>query len=324
MLQMRRPLSMSPCVVVIRSTLAKNASGSGSKLPVLNEPRPDSRESWNAHHESLPPGLAPRAPASRRSVPAQAGVRFPAVCLALAAFGAVPASVRAQAEQAPFEARRAAMVRELERYGISDSATLTSMREVPRHEFVPVHLQEQAYDDRPLPIGRGQTISQPYMVAYMTELLRPAANMRVLEVGTGSGYQAAVLAAAGAEVFSIEILGSLAMEARARLDRLGYSVQVRHGDGYAGWSEEAPFDAIIVTAAPGFVPPALVEQLKPGGRMVIPVGELPNDQSLMLVEKSSDGTVQTETLLPVRFVPMVRDTVGPSGWAREATPTREP
>ncbi len=194
--------------------------------------------------------------------------------------------------------------------GIEDAATLRAMSTVPRHEFVPEDLRGAAYDDRPLPIGHGQTISQPYIVAYMTEILEPRPGMRVLEVGTGSGYQAAILAAAGATVYTIEIFEELATAARERLGRLGYrEVQVRHGDGFFGWPEEAPFDAIIVTAAAGYVPPPLIEQLRPGGRMIIPVGSIYGVQNLIQVDKPTTGPVRTKTLLPVRFVPFLR-TVG--------------
>lgn len=191
--------------------------------------------------------------------------------------------------------------------GIEHAATLRAMRGVPRHEFVPENLRGAAYDDRALPIGHGQTISQPYIVAYMTELLVPGPGMRILEVGTGSGYQAAVLAEAGAEVYTIEIFEALATQARERLERLGYDdVEVRHGDGFFGWPEEAPFDAIIVTAAAGYVPPALIEQLRPGGRMVIPVGSIYGVQNLVQVDKPIKGPVRTRALLPVRFVPFLR------------------
>jgi protein-L-isoaspartate(D-aspartate) O-methyltransferase len=182
------------------------------------------------------------------------------------------------------------------------------MRTVPRHEFVPPQYIRRAYGDHPLPIDHGQTISQPYIVAYMTEMLRPEPGMKVLEVGTGSGYQAAVLAETGAHVFTIELVGGLAASARERLDRLGYGdVQSRHADGFFGWEEEAPFDAIIVTAAAGYIPPPLIEQLKPGGRMMIPVGSIYGIQNLILVEKSAEGEIRTETLLPVRFVPLLRE-----------------
>ncbi len=190
--------------------------------------------------------------------------------------------------------------------GIADTATLRALSTVPRHEFVPERYRDRAYGDHPLPIGYGQTISQPYIVAYMTEIIRPRRGMKVLEVGTGSGYQAAILAEAGCEVYTIEIFRSLATSAEERLRRLGYgSVKVRHGDGHFGWPEEAPFDAIVVTAAAGYVPPDLIDQLKPGGRMVIPVGSIYGVQNLILVEKDRDGKTRTKNLLPVRFVPML-------------------
>ena len=207
----------------------------------------------------------------------------------------------------PFRAERLALVaRHIAGQGIRHSATLRAMRTVPRHEFVPTEYRDRAYGDYPLPIGYGQTISQPYVVAYMTEILRPAPGLRVLEVGTGSGYQAAVLAEIGCRVHTVEIFAELADSARRRLERLGYAaVQVRHGDGHFGWPEAAPFDAIIVTAAAGYVPPALVEQLKPGGRMVIPVGSVYGVQNLILVEKGEKQEIRTRQLLPVRFVPLL-------------------
>jgi protein-L-isoaspartate(D-aspartate) O-methyltransferase len=198
------------------------------------------------------------------------------------------------------------MVDLIERRGVSDSATLAAMRRVPRHEFVPAEHVRDAYADSPLPIGYGQTISQPYIVAYMTEIIRPRPGMKVLEVGTGSGYQAAVLAATGCEVYTVEIFEALATSARERLARLGFDrATVRHGDGHFGWAEQAPFDAVIVTAAAGYIPPRLVEQLRPGGRMIIPVGSVQGVQYLILVEKDRRGEVTTRTLLPVRFVPML-------------------
>ena len=191
--------------------------------------------------------------------------------------------------------------------GIRDRATLEALRTVPRHEFVPPRERPRAYEDIPLPIGHGQTISQPAVVATMTELILPRAGMRVLEIGTGSGYQAAVLAATGARVWTIEIFAALADEARARLARLGYDqVIVRHGDGYAGWPEEAPFDAIVVTAAADSIPPALLEQLGPDGRLVMPVGSPDTYQELVLVRKDRTGRLTTRELLPVRFVPLLR------------------
>ena len=191
--------------------------------------------------------------------------------------------------------------------GIRDSATLAAMRTVPRHEFVPVDQRLHAYQNVPLPIGHDQTISQPAVVALMTELVEPRPGKKVLEVGTGSGYQAAVLAQTGCRVWTIEIFRALADEARARLDRLGYAnVTVRHGDGYAGWPEMAPFDAIVVTAAAESVPPALLQQLSPGGRLVMPVGGESSDQALLLVQKDSAGQINLREILPVRFVPFLR------------------
>jgi len=176
---------------------------------------------------------------------------------------------------------------------------------VPRHEFVPEAQRRHAYENRPLAIGHGQTISQPYIVALMTSLARPAPGQKILEVGTGSGYQAAVLAEAGASVYSVEIIEPLARQAAQRLRVLGYrNVQTRIGDGYYGWKEHAPYDAIVVTAAASSIPPPLIAQLKPGGRMVIPVGSSFFTQTLMLVEKRADGRVRTRQLLPVQFVPL--------------------
>ena len=176
---------------------------------------------------------------------------------------------------------------------------------VPRHEFVPPELRGRAYENRPLPIGHGQTISQPYIVALMSDLLLVEAGDVVLEIGTGSGYQAAVLAAMEARVYSVEIVAPLAESAKRRLARLGYGgVEVRLGDGYHGWREHAPYDAIVVTAAPVQVPPPLVAQLAPGGRMAIPVGPRFGVQRLLLNEKAGDGRVSTRQVLPVRFVPL--------------------
>ncbi len=205
------------------------------------------------------------------------------------------------------EARERLVTQHLIPQGIRDSLTLAAMRTVPRHEFVPGDQRAWAYADTPLPIGHEQTISQPAVVAFMTEAVRPRPGLRVLEVGTGSGYQAAVLAATGARVWSIEIFRVLADQARARLDRLGYDrVQVRHGDGYAGWPEAAPFGAIVVTAGADSIPPALIEQLAPGGRLVMPVGDPYADQRLVLLEKDPAGRIASRALLPVRFVPLLR------------------
>jgi protein-L-isoaspartate(D-aspartate) O-methyltransferase len=185
---------------------------------------------------------------------------------------------------------------------------MRALGEVERHEFVPRGQQANAYANRPLPIGHGQTISQPYIVALMTDLVDPQPDQVVLEVGTGSGYQAAVLARLVREVYSIEIIEELATEAGARLERLGFdNVTTRLGDGYYGWEEHAPFDAIVVTAAASHVPPPLVAQLKPGGRMVIPVGSRFLTQYLLLVEKTADGEILTRQITAVRFVPLTGD-----------------
>ena len=194
------------------------------------------------------------------------------------------------------------MVRtQIESRGVRDPAVLRAMRTVPRHRFVPSSRRAAAYDDRPLPIGHRQTISQPYIVALMSELARVKPGDRVLEVGTGSGYQAAVLAEMGVKVFSIEIVEPLAERAKGALSELGYDVEVRHGDGYAGWPEHAPFDAVVVTAAPPKIPEPLKQQLAVGGRLVIPVGKYA--QSLIVVTRTEKGFTE-ESVLPVRFVPM--------------------
>lgn len=196
----------------------------------------------------------------------------------------------------------------LNRRGITNPQVLAAMRDVRREFFLSDLLTSHAYDDRPLPIGHGQTISQPYMVAYMTELLRPKKGDRVLEVGTGSGYQAAVLATIVEQVYSIEIVKELAEEARGRLDDLGYSnVTVRTGDGYHGWPEQAPYDGIIITAAARSVPEPLIQQMKPASRMVIPLGSDPRRQDLVLVEKTAEGSVTSHKMIPVRFVPFTGD-----------------
>jgi len=186
-----------------------------------------------------------------------------------------------------------------------DPRVLEAMATVPRHELVPEDLRDVAYENRPLPIGHGQTISQPYIVAVMTDLLKPQPTQRVLEIGTGSGYQAAILGEIAGEVYTIEIIAALGEQARRDLDRLGYkNIEVRIGDGYNGWEEQAPFDAIVVTAAASHIPPPLIKQLKNGGRMVIPVGSRFMIQQLLLVEKDQAGEVLTRQILPVRFVPL--------------------
>ncbi len=195
------------------------------------------------------------------------------------------------------------------RAAITDSAVLAAMGAVPRHRFVPPSLRGSAYDDRPLPIGHGQTISQPWIVARMTELVRPEPGDTVLEVGTGSGYQAAVLAEVVDHVFTVEIIGELARTAGRTLRERGYgNVTVRHGDGYRGWPAEAPFDGILVTAAPEQIPQPLVDQLARGGRMVVPVGPQDRGQALTVLHRKSDGTVERRVVSAVRFVPMTRDT----------------
>jgi len=189
--------------------------------------------------------------------------------------------------------------------GTLDPRVMATMAAVPRHEFVPAEQKPHAYDDRPLPIGHGQTISQPYMVAAMTDLMKPKPDHVVLEIGTGSGYQAAVLAGLVREVYTIEIVDALARQAAARLTRLGYgNVTTKSGDGYYGWPEHGPYDSIMVTAASSHIPPPLLRQLKPGGRMVIPIGAPFMTQQLMLVEKNADGTVTTRQMMAVRFVPL--------------------
>jgi protein-L-isoaspartate(D-aspartate) O-methyltransferase len=195
---------------------------------------------------------------------------------------------------------------------IRNPRVVAALRSVPRHLFVPEELRPMAYEDRPLPIGHGQTISQPFVVAFMTEALDPKPTDRVLEIGTGSGYQAAVLSLLVEEVCSFEIVEPLGRQARETLKQLGYTnVRVAIGDGYRGCREDAPFDAIIVTCAPNHVPPPLVEQLKEGGRLIVPIGVSP-DQALHLLKKR-DGRVREQALLPVRFVPMTGEAVRPAG-----------
>lgn len=194
---------------------------------------------------------------------------------------------------------------QIEARGVKNRNVLAAMREVPRELFVPEKLRAQAYEDHPLAIGFGQTISQPYIVGLMTELLDLKKTHRVLEIGTGSGYQAAILSRLAGEVYSIEIVPELAQSSTGTLSRLGFgNVTVRSGDGYRGWPEKAPFDRIILTAAPPEIPPALVDQLKPGGKLIAPVGV--NDQDLVVVQKSADGSTSRRSVIPVMFVPMVR------------------
>lgn len=216
-------------------------------------------------------------------------------------------SALAAEDRDPYERKRGEMVAsQLVGRGIEDKGVLRAMSEVPRHLFVSEDLRRLAYGDFPLPIGHGQTISQPYIVAFMTEVIHPERNHRVLEIGTGSGYQAAVLAELVASVHTIEIIPELAHSAKNRLEKLGYTnVETREGDGYHGWPEAAPFDAIVVTAAAEFIPPPLLQQLREGGMMIIPVGSPFHVQHLMLVHKEQDR-ITTRKLMPVRFVPFRR------------------
>lgn len=204
-----------------------------------------------------------------------------------------------------WEDEREEMVRQQIRgRGIKDASVLAAMRKVPRHLFVPLSHQREAYEDRPLPIGYDQTISQPYIVGYMTEILGLDGDERVLEIGTGSGYQAAVLGEIAREVYSVEIVKELADASAGRLRNLGYAnVHVKHGDGFKGWPEAAPFDAIIITAAPPEIPEELIAQLKVGGRMIIPVGSV--YQQLNFITRTEDGFLKKD-VMPVRFVPMVK------------------
>ena len=208
-----------------------------------------------------------------------------------------------------FDTLRQRMVSEqLKARDITDSRVLRAMETVPRHLFVPPEQQQLAYIDGPLPIGEGQTISQPYIVALMTQMVEPREDHRILEVGTGSGYQAAVLSLLCGEVYSIEIIPELARQASRRLKDLGYAnVTTRTGNGYLGWPEAAPFDGILVTAGATEIPPALVAQLKPGGRMVIPVGASLASQVLKIVEKDRAGQIQIHDRIPVRFVPLRKE-----------------
>lgn len=209
------------------------------------------------------------------------------------------------AQENMFAAKREQMVEgQIARRGVRDKKVLEAMRKVKRHLFVPEGLRASAYQDSPLPIGHNQTISQPYIVAYMTEALRLGPDDRVLEIGTGSGYQAAVLAEIVKEVYSIEILKPLAGSARSRLEGMGYeNIEIKWGDGYKGWPEFAPYDAVIVTAAPPQVPEELKSELKIGGRMVVPVGSY--FQELYLITRTDSGFIE-KRLMPVRFVPMVK------------------
>jgi len=229
-----------------------------------------------------------------------------ALIVLLAAAPAVLHSFAQKPDRDP-AARRSEMVHtQIEARGITDARVLAAMRKVPRDRFVPQQLAARAYEDRPLPIGNGQTISQPYIVAYMTDVLGVEPHHKVLEIGTGSGYQAAVLGELARSGYTIEIVSALARDAAATLKMLGYGhVQVRQGDGYAGWREHAPFDRIIVTAAPEEIPKPLLDQLGPRGRLVAPIGAQGSTQWLTIVDKTSTG-LTTRRTLPVAFVPFIR------------------
>jgi protein-L-isoaspartate(D-aspartate) O-methyltransferase len=238
-----------------------------------------------------------------------------AFLIGVLAWGLNGSLLAASSDHDRYASERAAMVAEIEddlkltreRIGKKalSSCVLDAVSNVPRHEFVPEFLRRYAYENRPLPIGQGQTISQPYIVGIMTELLEVNKESVVLEVGTGSGYQAAILAHCAKQVYTIEIIPELAEESGARLKGLGYgNVEVRIGDGFYGWTEHAPYDAIIVTAAAVEIPQPLIEQLKPGGKMIIPVGQPRTTQYLTLLEKDQEGKVKSRQLLPVAFVPL--------------------
>jgi len=239
-----------------------------------------------------------------------AGILFVVCLLPMLSLVTVPAlsdTEELDPEEQLQEERRFRMVdTQIEARGVRNIRVLEAMREVPRHKFVQPRQLRAAYDDRPLPIGHGQTISQPYIVAFMTELLEPKPEHKVLEVGTGSGYQAAVLAELVSKVYTIEIIKELGESAKERLEKLGYeNVEVKIADGYHGWEEHAPFDSIIVTCAASHVPPPLIKQLKPGGKMCIPVGTVFGPQYLFVIVKQEDGSIKSKSVLPVRFVPLV-------------------
>lgn len=244
----------------------------------------------------------------RWSVVTQLGWLLPSALLVWA-LACRPASGADGQARDRFMAERLNMVEtQIRARGVKDPRVLDAMRKVPRHEFVPSSYERQAYGDHPLPIGHDQTISQPYIVAFMTEQAGVKPGDKVLEIGTGSGYQAAVLWEITTNVYTIEIVKPLYEQAMERLVQRGFPAEnVRLGDGYKGWPEHAPFDAIIVTAAPDKIPPPLIEQLKPGGRMVIPVGSIHTSQELQVVTKDKDGKVKTRDVLPVRFVPLTRE-----------------
>jgi len=260
----------------------------------------------------VPPPAKRRRSRVMRSAPAMSQLGA-VVTLGVLAPACGPAQEQARDSAVPHQetdfaaARRLMVSEQIQARGVSDAAVLEAMARVPRHEFVPPEHRALAHADRPLPIGRGQTISQPYIVALMTELMAPDPGDRILEVGTGSGYQAAVAAAVVSQVYSIELVPELARSAAERLRRLGVSnVEVRSGDGYLGWPERAPFDGILVTAGADHIPEPLIEQLAVGARMVIPVGEVSSNQVLQVVEKLPGGGVDVRDVALVRFVPLLR------------------
>ena len=260
---------------------------------------------WRYYNDNMTRLHLKRRDRQRVSPPASAAVAVLAVLFVAVVFnpGTTGARVGDTKADTMMEKRLKMVETQIRDRGIRDPRVLEALKSVPRHEFVPGGLVNQAYEDHPLFIGRGQTISQPYIVALMTEVLELGARDRVLEIGTGSGYQAAVLSEVVDSVFTIEIIDELGMAAADRLERLGYdNVYVRIGDGYRGWPAKAPFDAIIVTAAPETVPQALIDQLAEGGRMVLPVGV--GVQELVLIEKKN-GKVIKRDIASVRFVPMV-------------------
>ncbi|MDG5800071.1 protein-L-isoaspartate(D-aspartate) O-methyltransferase [Marinilabiliaceae bacterium ANBcel2] len=227
---------------------------------------------------------------------------FPLLTLTFIAFMGLKCESTAQEYE---EVRKQMVEQQIESRGIESQKVLNAMKAVPRHKFVPFDMERFAYLDRPLPIGFDQTISQPYIVAFMSEQINPKPGMKVLEIGTGSGYQAAILAEIGCEVYTIELIPELAQSAEKVIKELNYdNVKVMAGNGYLGWPEHSPFDAIVVTAAPEEIPPKLVEQLAEGGIMIVPVGPVNSLQYLKLLEKK-DGKIKTDKLMPVRFVPMI-------------------
>lgn len=232
---------------------------------------------------------------------------FCTVLFVLVLFYSLPCFEPARANSAYRSARNKMVAYQIKFRGINDQSVLNSMKTVLRHEFVPPYLKSRAYEDRPLPIGYGQTISQPYIVALMTDLLNLNKDSRVLEVGTGSGYQAAVLAQIAGKVYSVEIIEPLHERSKQTLERLGYkNISTKNKDGYFGWEAHAPYDAVIVTCASDFIPPPLIKQLKTGGRMCIPVGPPFKVQHLVLVEKGQKGEITTKVITSVRFVPLIR------------------